>query len=532
MRVAVIGSGLAGVAAAAALAERGVRPVLLDVGERIDPERAAAVRRLGAAPPEDWDDADRELVFANPTLRDGSRRPKKLAFGSDFFYAAPAPPSALRAEGAAPPFTRAEGGFSQGWGASVLPPADEDLEAWPLRTADLLPFYRRVLEDKPYSARDDGLSARFPIVRSDGAPLQLAPGSEALLRAMERGLFGAPREQVAFGQARVLTRAWAVGVDASGCRYCGECLSGCVYGAIYTANHTLDGLKRSDRIDYQPGVRVDSLREQSGRVDVLATTAGGAPTTLSFDRVFLAAGAVGSTAIILRSRALYDHETRLLSAGGFVAPLVRLSRLRSSWPHANTQPGAFLEFKAEDFSPHWVHTQLSTQSELALELLGIKRLRLGWRGQLKRRLLEHVVVAHCNFHSDHANAYVLTLRRDDGRDVLHTRVEDRADVHVAHRHFFKRLSRLMARCGCFTLPFLARHGKRGESFHIGGSLPMKVRPQRELDTNLHGTPMGFSRVHVVDSSVFPSVPGTTVGLLAMANATRIASEVDLGERAT
>ena len=50
---------------------------------------------------------------------------------------------------------------------------------------------------------------------------------------------------------------------------------------------------------------------------------------------------------------------------------------------------------------------------------------------------------------------------------------------------------------------------------------MKHDPLEETDTNVLGNPKGWSRVHVIDSSVFPTIPGTTIGLLAMANAKRI-----------
>jgi choline dehydrogenase-like flavoprotein len=64
-------------------------------------------------------------------------------------------------------------------------------------------------------------------------------------------------------------------------------------------------------------------------------------------------------------------------------------------------------------------------------------------------------------------------------------------------------------------------------FHVGGTMPMKVNPVEETDTNLLGTPKGWENIHVIDSSVFPSLPGTTIGLLAMANAARIASEIEV-----
>ena len=49
MKIAVIGSGISGFAAADALARRGLRPVVLDVGEGLDPRRAGIVEILDLA---------------------------------------------------------------------------------------------------------------------------------------------------------------------------------------------------------------------------------------------------------------------------------------------------------------------------------------------------------------------------------------------------------------------------------------------------------------------------------------------------
>jgi choline dehydrogenase-like flavoprotein len=44
-----------------------------------------------------------------------------------------------------------------------------------------------------------------------------------------------------------------------------------------------------------------------------------------------------------------------------------------------------------------------------------------------------------------------------------------------------------------------------------------------FEVDVLGRPHGFTRVHVVDASVFPSLPATTITLSVMANAHRIAS---------
>ena len=67
----------------------------------------------------------------------------------------------------------------------------------------------------------------------------------------------------------------------------------------------------------------------------------------------------------------------------------------------------------------------------------------------------------------------------------------------------------------------------GQGCHFGGTLPMSASPSGELETDLLGRPSGWQRTHVVDSSIFPSIPATTIALLAMANARRIAETAQL-----
>jgi len=56
---------------------------------------------------------------------------------------------------------------------------------------------------------------------------------------------------------------------------------------------------------------------------------------------------------------------------------------------------------------------------------------------------------------------------------------------------------------------------------------MRENPIEDTETNLLGNPKDWNNIHVIDSSVFPSLPATTIGLLSMANASRIASKMDI-----
>ena len=62
----------------------------------------------------------------------------------------------------------------------------------------------------------------------------------------------------------------------------------------------------------------------------------------------------------------------------------------------------------------------------------------------------------------------------------------------------------------------------GRGFHTGGGFRMRDRPTG-LESDLLGRPAGLQRVHLVDASVFPSMPAITIMLTVMANAQRIAA---------
>jgi choline dehydrogenase-like flavoprotein len=88
----------------------------------------------------------------------------------------------------------------------------------------------------------------------------------------------------------------------------------------------------------------------------------------------------------------------------------------------------------------------------------------------------------------------------------------------------RRLKTILRRRGMIGVDLLQQDSVAAAGYHFGSSFPMKAVPKNVTDTDLLGRPFGWQNIHVVDTSVLPNIPGTTVGLLTMANAHRIASE--------
>ncbi len=529
-KIAIVGSGLAAVSAAKVLISRGIRPTIIDSGDILDEKISKVVERMSHLDPDNWDRADVSFITSNPTIHNKKTFPQKLAFGSDFFYGKTDQYQFIESDGIMPPVSYAKGGLSVGWGASVLPPDDNDIKSWPITNKELEPYYRSVLSELPYSASDDGLSSIFPLYSKKINPLDLTSGNKEILQDLQNHGSFEGKKNILFGQSRLLVQSAKNSPLNGGCRYCGYCMSGCVYGYIYKSSQDIDKLISSGLIDYIPNTLVQSVLEKGNIVEVLTHRKDTEEINkFIFDKVLVAAGAVNSTRIVLRSKKLYNQEIRLLSTVTFIAPVFRIKKMKIDWPNANTQPGIFLEYKTDAISDNWIHVQLSTPNEMVLEKLGVnlnKRNIFQW---FKKKVVEHLFVVHGNIHSDHANGYFLVLKKstNDKQDVLHSRREQIQGTQHTLKQSVWKLFLILRKTGCYLLLPFVQNSIRSGGFHVGGSLPMMEEPLKETDTNLMGNPKGWRHIHVIDSSIFPSLPATTIGLLAMANAARIASKIQI-----
>jgi ferredoxin len=521
VRVAVVGSGPAGFAAAQALVRRGLIPTVLDVGETLPAERQMIVERMKAASPSDWTKEDRAAVSENPYLSIG-KVPKKMVFGSEFYFGRDRTFSPTEAHDRHPVPTYALGGFSVAWGAALMPPHQSDLDAWPITSGELEPSYRRVLQTLPLSAAHDALETFFPLYRDDIRAIPIAPAAADLLHDLSRSVSVDEGAPFVCGRARLA-------VEAAACRACGLCLSGCVYGAIYSTGGDILRLDREGKIAYRPALVVEEVQERSSNVVVrMRRLTDGTAVEECFDRVFLAAGAIQSTRIVLNSLQLFDHAVRLRDSQKFIVPLLRVKRGRIDWPEGQSLASLFLDYKVPEISDRWIHVQVSTVNDYLLHALGIP----AWRPTLRRRLmtpvLERLFIAWGGLHSDQSGKLDLVLRRPAAKalPVLAVRAVPDPNTRAVVKQAIRRLSRTLIRAGAVALSPATLIGPPGGGNHLGGSMPMRHSPKGALETDTLGRPNHWLRIHVVDGSVLPSVPATTFALVQMANADRIATAAD------
>jgi ferredoxin len=518
----VVGSGPAGVSCAQALLARGLRVTMLDAGLALDPEREAQLQRLQSQPPETWrGDADQ---FLKDGMESGSSGiPLKLAYGSDYPYRVPPGAAQVEFESADASPSYAFGGLSTVWGSAVMPYHPRDMSLWPITASDLEEGYRAVCRWMPLSAVSDDLASSFPLFCDSPDPMPLSRQASGMLRDLDRHKHRLNQQGVSFGTARIAVAAQGFH-GSPACVACGLCMYGCPYRLIYSTDRTVEEMRTDPNFTYIPSVVVRSVEEKGSGVTIVATDTANNQKKFQGDRVYLAAGLYSTTAILLHSVHLYDHPVRFFDSQYFLLPALRFSGAgRVTQEKLHTLAQLFLEVMDPTISPHTIHLQTYTYNDLFVAPIE-KSL-----GPLRplfplQQFLSRLILFQGYLHSSDSAQLEATLVRRGADDVLHVTGHSQPETRATLKKLIRKLFALSPSLRAAPLVPLLQIGKPGRGYHSGGTFPMRANPGAG-ESDIYGRPAGFSRIHAVDSTIFPSIAATTITYTAMANAWRIGSAV-------
>lgn len=493
----VIGSGPAGAAAARALTTRGRTVVMIDVGHDLP-------RIAPHGPP-----------VTAPVI-EASGFGRKLAFGSDYPYR-PVPGRELLGNDTDTGPSYALGGYSSVWGATMLPLDVEDLSDWPIGVPDLAESYREVATYVPMAASPDGLSARYPLYGAGFSALRPSHTGQLVLDRLEARRLVLTQQGVEFGRSR-LAVVGGRPAPSAGCSYCGQCLTGCPYRHIYSAAETVRELMTTPSFTYRSGLYVLEVGETEHSATVrCCDVATGGEVIIEANRVLVAAGSIETPAILQRSGML-EPRVRIRDSQVLVLPVALLGSLAPTDESTYALSQVFLRLNDTEVGPRPVQVQLYGHDSSMVARARALHPRLS---QLLGPLLGHamrpLLVAFVYLHSDLSDQ-IDCHTTSSGTRLSRVPNPDKAD---AVRRIVTKLQRVLVPCGLIPLRPLMYAGATGQSYHTGGSLPMRRTPLAG-ESDVLGRPEGSSRVHVVDSSVFPSIAAGPIAFTIMANATRIA----------
>jgi hypothetical protein len=307
------------------------------------------------------------------------------------------------------------------------------------------------------------------------------------------------------------------------------CMTGCPYGLIYSAAQTFDALRHAGRVTFHGGLLALKVIEEPDQVAVITREIGtGRIRRFEADRVYVACGAMGTTRIVTNSLGLFNVDLPMLESRQFVLPLLSL--------HATEDPRNNRDFTLNQFNMIVARdggsVDLSTLHFYTFNSAFINGLPSLLRARpaqwLQMQLLRRLTVAFGYLPSWNSSRLRIHIGpRADRLELPDFKISSEAPPPGQRQMLRAVLLRLMQSARMLDLyPVVPmfRLSASGKSYHWGGSFPHTTDRSVVFGSDRLGRVGSWERIHLVDASVFPTVPAMTFGLTVMANAHRIASE--------
>lgn len=406
------------------------------------------------------------------------------------------------------------GGLSAIWGAFCSVYDSQDMLSYPISSAELAPAYHAVAQRIGISGANDHLAdfhgADLPL--QDPVPLT-APVSQLLHRYMSC----APPKEFRLGLARnaVITEEHN---GREPCNQCGLCLLGCARKSIYNSAYELFALKQHANFSYMSGMPVRRLISLGGEKQIVEVSGN---DTIKAKHLFLAAGTINSTAMILEYAGMLGAKLRVLSnpvAGmAFVIPRLVGNKI---------QPNSFglgqlsyrLSLPQDD---EYATGVIYGADTLPLEVFA-RRMRFSRpvAMRLSAALATGLMPATAYLPGRYSMNSLSLENRGGGTEViLDGHVSDEAKKQL--EHVGKKLGKILRRYGAYLVPGSLTILPPGSDAHVVGTIPMGGQGKLSCSTTceLNIAP----GVHVIDGSWFPELPAKHCTFTIMANAYRVGS---------
>lgn len=408
------------------------------------------------------------------------------------------------------------GGMSETWGGQLFRYTGRDLASvgdWPIEAEALQPYYADLEEHIGISGVHDDMDDFLGPVGALLPPAPLVPAAERLLKAYAWAKASGRRPGLTLGHSRLAVLTQEFGGRAAHRFGETEFFTTSQQG-LYTATRTLEELRARGRHTYLPGHRLVSWEERPDFVEVtVRDEKGGTERTLRARHLLLGCGVIHTARLLLLNRGEPGRRLPFLDHPPTLAPFFLPAMFGTPLPRRSfpVQLVATLDAETRDMiSIYYPGGMLWTDFLADMPLpfsASVRLLRPLLGGMLVAQLWEPSLPAPGNF---------LTL-------------DDRGEVCISYADCkeYPRLGLLLRafrQLGAWSLSRLASKSPPGWGFHYAATLPMRARPQA-YETHIDGRLWDSRRVRVIDGSVLPSLPAKNHSFTIMANAARIADEV-------
>jgi len=530
-QVIIVGSGPSGTQAAKQAVDEGLDVTMVDVG--IDDEQTRSLIPAGTFDELRRNDPEQFRYFVGEIsaealtgVRAGAQLTPPRAFAvRDAEKLAP-----MINHNFSPMRSFALGGLGAAWGTGCYTYNERELERTGLADTPLRPFYDAVVRDIGISgAIDDDTAEEFLGCRPVQPPQPLDTNARVLFATYHRRRDAVRRRGLLLGRSPIAMLSEPL--ERDGLRRDANSLDDMDFysdstRSLYRPRYTIEELIRRKNFRYVGGtLALVFHHEEDGVRLTCRDLSTGETFELEARRLILAAGAMGTTTLVLRSLGRYDERVPLLSNPYNYIPCVNLPMLgrpAADRRHSSGQLNGVLA-PARHPEDTLLVTFFSYRSLLLFKL--VKEMPLPPRlGLFAARLLQTALTIVGVHHPESPSSHKwMSLRRLGKDGVLETSYAMSGAQEQDVRDHLAQTRRVLRSLRC--VPFAVIDPGNGASIHYAGGLRITQDARDPLGTSSAGQLHAAPHVYAGDSANWLWLPSKGPTLTLMAAARRVAAAV-------
>jgi len=400
--------------------------------------------------------------------------------------------------------SHALGGFSNVWGANISAIHSLYLSKWNLDKSEFNDALDYVINSIPISADDDMIDMQYDLKIKSKHVLQ-GKFINSFISNIYKQKKTLQKQNIYIGKSKLAIQ----NSGSDRCVLCNECMEGCEYGSIYNSSDQVQALKLNPKFTYYKNHMVVKFKETKNNVEVYYADGANNLKKANFDILLIAAGSFDSTLIVNNS--LKNKKFTLKESKKFYFPVFTFK------PQSDLKTISLSHLFIQDINKNCsIHAQLYPLKPIVDFTL--KKIFGAYTKLITSPF--NFIFRHfyfCMAYLDSEGSGQMQIHKKGNKIYITGAENDKSVLHL--NNFIYKLKSLKSVTNLIPINLIFP-SKLGHSQHFGSSLPMQEKAKQN-STDMLGRPYKMKNVHVIDTSILPTIPATPTTIIVMANAVRI-----------
>jgi hypothetical protein len=394
------------------------------------------------------------------------------------------------------------GGLGNYWSTSMFPFHSDNFLDWPINYDDLKPYYKEIADEIGIAGRKNSLNNYFPENFINNEPIESTPIVSSFMDSINTN--NGNKYKLIKGSNHLAVETNPNRINA--CIYCGGCFYGCHQDSLFVPTRHLKELINKGEIKYIDSIVHKVEKASSGKILINSKE----EFLGEYDKVFLCAGAIASTKIVLRSFNLHDKTVYIDDNEMYNFPIFyygqKLKQFSDHFPISTDVIG----FVPNVDDVKYAQSHFTVLPSYLFDFYFPKKLTNQFDSSIKK-IQGRFMLAQLYIDGSTASRYAVSINSNDEFIIENVR-RDASDYGA--KECINTLKNNLSKSSFYIPPFPLMK-VRSSAHYVGGfSFINDLIP---IDDRCELIPNFYS----CDSMVFPESPAQPLTFTIMANAARV-----------